>query len=114
SNAGSGGATTTSSTTSAAGSTSSTSSSGGSPGTGGATGAGGAAGSSGGTGSGGAQADASTDVSPPRDAGGDAGPAFDRAAIIEVMKRVAGNQLAEHPAASAPNDWIYGAFYTGL
>jgi rhamnogalacturonyl hydrolase YesR len=59
-------------------------------------------------------ADASPDVTGPRDSGGDAGPAFDRNAIIDVMKKVAKNQLAEHPPQSAPNDWIYGAFYTGL
>jgi rhamnogalacturonyl hydrolase YesR len=58
--------------------------------------------------------DASTDAPGPRDAGGDAAPAFDRNAIIDVMKKVAQNQLAENPPQSAPNDWIYGAFYTGL
>jgi unsaturated rhamnogalacturonyl hydrolase len=116
---GSGGAagstTSTSSSTGSSSSTATTSSAGGAS-MGGAGGAGGgssgAAGSGGSSDDGGTMADASADA--PRDAGGDAAPAFDRAAVIAVMKKVAQNQIAEHPPASTANDWINAAFYAGL
>jgi rhamnogalacturonyl hydrolase YesR len=73
----------------------------------------GAAGSGGSSDDGGAKADAPVDGSP-RDATADAAPAFDRAAVLAVMKSVAQNQLAEHPPASTPNDWINSTFYAGL
>lgn len=34
--------------------------------------------------------------------------------ILKTLKRVADWQLAQSPPQSSPNDWIYGAFYTGV